>query len=251
MCRVKHQTRTDKWFRSQVKDMYKTEYVPLTDYIQSKIPVKMTHRLCGYTWMCTPDNFLRRHSKCPKCSHNAKRTTSSFRKELYNLFGKEYSLRGAYVNAKTYVRLTHNVCGNSWNVTPDSIKQGTKCPVCKESKGERMVREILIQNNIAYQPQYRFERCRSKNTLPFDFYLSELNVCIEYDGIQHYKPIDFASKGIEWAENNFRNSIERDKIKTDFCEKTHISLIRIPYNLTKQQVVNLLGSLLGDIIVKK
>lgn len=54
-------------------------------------------------------------------------------------------------------------------------------------------------------------------------------MCIEFDGIQHFQPVDFAGKGLKWANNNFRMIQIKDNIKNDYCKEHHINLIRIPY----------------------
>lgn len=47
----------------------------------------------------------------------------------------------------------------------------------------------IIYNNIEYIKQKTFENCIDKRKLKFDFYLIKLNICIEFDGIQHYESI--------------------------------------------------------------
>ena len=67
--------------------------------------------------------------------------------------------------------------------------------------------------------------------LPFDFYLPNQNICIEYDGEQHFKPIEKFG-----GQENLKNVQNRDKIKTEFCEKQGITLIRIPYTLNFKKI---------------
>ena len=56
-----------------------------------------------------------------------------------------------------------------------------------------------------------------------------MNIAIEFDGEDHYMPIDRASKGKEWAEEQFQLRKIKDNIKTQYCEDNNIKLIRIPY----------------------
>jgi len=63
-----------------------------------------------------------------------------------------------------------------------------------------------------------------KKALQFDFYLPERNACIEYDGKQHYEPVDYFG-----GEKAFRLSLIRDGIKTAYCKEKGIPLLRIPY----------------------
>lgn len=118
------------------------------------------------------------------------------------------------------------------NMDRDNI-QG--CPYCFDtkkfvfSKGEKAIEQILNDLNIVYLPQYTFSNCRDKNLLPFDFYLPELNKCIEYDGQHHYYPVTFNGISYEHAQENHLNIVKHDKIKDKYCENNNIELLRIPY----------------------
>lgn len=70
-----------------------------------------------------------------------------------------------------------------------------------------------------------FDSCLSpKNKyLPFDFYLPDYNILIEYDGEQHYK-VSFGQN-----EEKLLKQQEYDKIKTEWCKQNNIKLVRIPY----------------------
>ena len=57
--------------------------------------------------------------------------------------------------------------------------------------------------------------------MPFDFYLPNYNLCIEFDGAQHYRPV--------FGEHNFEQTQKHDKIKNEYCESHNIELLRIPY----------------------
>lgn len=109
------------------------------------------------------------------------------------------------------------------------------CRYCVEkkaivkSKGEIEIEGILNNNNIRFIRQYVFNDCKNINLLPFDFYLLDYNICIEFDGEQHYYPVRFNGMSQEKAEENFKNVQFRDKIKTEYCVDNDIPLIRIPY----------------------
>lgn len=99
------------------------------------------------------------------------------------------------------------------------------CPKCKNtSKGELRIEEFLLKNNIQFEKQKKFNNCKNRRALPFDFYLKELNICIEYDGIQHFKPVEYFG-----GENGLKITQQHDKIKNEYCSKNNIHLIRISY----------------------
>lgn len=102
------------------------------------------------------------------------------------------------------------------------------CPHCKSSKGENSVESFLILHNISYERQKRFENCKYKYTLPFDFYLPDMNTVIEYDGQHHFQPTPY-NGNIETAKEEFKLTQIRDNIKNNYCKENEITIIRIPY----------------------
>lgn len=107
---------------------------------------------------------------------------------------------------------------------------------CVRSKGEQIIAGILKEHNIDFVKQKTFSTCKNKNRLRFDFWLPEYGVCLEYDGIQHYK------KSNEWDnDEKFATRKKNDKIKDQWCAENGVILIRIPYNKT-----NNIESILND-----
>jgi hypothetical protein len=103
-----------------------------------------------------------------------------------------------------------------------------KCKKCREkirSVGEKKVKEWMEYNNIEAICEFTFDDCKDKYLLPFDFYIPLKSICIEVQGIQHYKPIDFFG-GIK----NYEYTIKHDKIKRDYCIKNNIIYLEIKYS---------------------
>ena len=122
---------------------------------------------------------------------------------------------------------------NEWSVRPAGILFGFGCPVCNESHGEKQIRTWLNAHNIQYESQYIFDDCKDKKFLPFDFYLPDLNLCVEYDGEQHFKSIDFFG-----GEDGLQKRQLHDKIKTEYCQNNNISLLRIKYDENIEDKLN-------------
>ena len=115
---------------------------------------------------------------------------------------------------------------------PKHHLKGNGCPHCKKSKGERDIKQFLIENNIKFIPQKRFKDCKDINELPFDFYLPEYNICIEYDGRQHFIPIK------RWGgEKELKKIQKRDNIKTKYCQDNKIKLLRFKYTQKMKQIL--------------
>jgi len=92
------------------------------------------------------------------------------------------------------------------------------CPFCK-NKTEGILHKWLNENykNIVYQP--RFEWCKDKRKLPFDFLLEEFKLIIELDGAQHFEQVS------NWKSPEETQIV--DKFKMECALKNSYSVIRI------------------------
>lgn len=168
---------------------------------------------------------------CRKCAQitNGKKlckTTEQFIEQSIKVHGDKYDYsKVKYINNWTKVIIIckkhgefeqhpYNHCGK--------IKCG--CPSCNESKGEKILDEQIKKLGFLPIRQKRFGDCKDTNCLPFDFYIVELNLCIEYDGQQHYEEV------AHWGGAESLEKVqEHDDIKNEYCKKNGIGLIRIPY----------------------
>ena len=117
-------------------------------------------------------------------------------------------------------------CGNPFKTSLRNFTQhgGQVCKNCcnVESLGEKRIRIYLENNSILFEKQKWFPDCRDRNPLPFDFYLQEYNLLIEYDGRQHFEETDYFTYPLKTIQYH-------DQIKNNYCLINCIRLIRIPY----------------------
>ena len=116
-------------------------------------------------------------------------------------------------------------CGNITSILSTSLKKGstTSCG-CINSKGENKIRNILTILKIDFTQQKTFNDLKYKYKLRFDFFLPDYNCCIEYNGIQHYKAIEYFG-----GEKSLKEQKEKDNLKRQWCKENNIKLIEIPY----------------------
>ena len=220
-------------FNKEFVEASNGEYELLSEYEGSKNKITVKHNVCDYIFEVTPGNFINRGSRCPKCSGNKKKTTIEFSNEVLDISEGEYEVASDYLGNHKPIMLFHNECKSYYKTTPNKFLQGHRCTSCNESRGEAKIRNVLTKYKFNFSKQYRFSDCRGeKYPLPFDFAVFEcgkLAYLIEYDGEQHFKPINF--NGINEAESLkvFNKCKHNDNIKDKYCKENNINLIRIPY----------------------
>lgn len=213
--------------------------IVIDTYINKLTPITHKCLIHDVEWNITPDCALRGYG-CPKCHREKLRnyklkTHEQYIEEVKNI-NPNIIVVGKYIGANIPILHKCVVCENEWNAYPNNIIKGIGCPYCSESKGEKEICLLLDEHNIEYIRQKRFCDCCDTRPLPFDFYLPTYNTVIEYNGKQHYEPIEYFG-----GESSFKIQQLHDKIKEDYCKKNNIKLLSIPYNSNiKEQLNNFL-----------
>jgi hypothetical protein len=183
----------------------------------------ITGQRCLY---CTKERLIKENTK----SHE------EFQKEVKSLYKNKFTLLTSYTGCKNKINIYCNDCHTEFIQAPNHLLEGHFGCNCKPtSLGEKRIKEILDKNNNTYMQQHRFNDCKNKKMLPFDFAIFEdkertkLKYLIEYDGEQHFKPVTFGGISDELAYERFINTINNDIIKNIYCQNNNIELIRIPY----------------------
>jgi hypothetical protein len=208
----------------------------IEQYIDAKTPILHKCLIHNIEWKIRPNDTLCGKG-CPVCgvekSGNSRFKTHIQYVEELKLVNENIIVVENYNGANTPILHKCLIDGYEWHATPHNILCGTGCPKCNESKGEKAIRQWLIKHNIEYNSQKRFSDCCDKISLPFDFYLPEYNCCVEYDGIQHFK-------SIEWfgGRESLDYTQKHDKIKTEYCQNNNIKLLRIPYYKDVEEELN-------------
>lgn len=208
-------------------------YKLLSNYVKVDNKIKIKHLKCGHIYKATPHSIRKGNGRCLYCSarrfkYNVREkqglSDHQFKERVKKLVSDEYTFIDKYVNAYTKLQCKHNKCGFVFKVCPHDFYKGSGCPKCNSSKGEQFIKSYLNLIRCPYKQEFTFSSLKDKKKLRFDFYLPTLNTCIEYDGIQHYKPQDWMG-GVK----KFNKQRKHDAMKDAFCHQHHIKLIRISY----------------------
>lgn len=222
------------------------DYNEILEYknLKDKVPIRCLVE--GHGIFLQSASHHAQGSGCPKCKTDISRVRFVSNKEQFvidcnKVHGNRYDYdKLIYNNSDTKVEIICRIHG-VFTQTPGNHKTGHGCPKCNSSIGEQRIENWLIENRINYKPEQRFYDCRDKNPLPFDFYLVDLNICIEYDGEQHFKSVERFG-----GDKKFEQLQHHDRIKDKYCKDEGIRLIRISYK-QKEQIETILEEMLCHI----
>lgn len=127
------------------------------------------------------------------------------------------------------------------------ISEATQsCGCLSMSHGEFKIKEILTDNNIKFIQEYKPNAVDLFKEARYDFYIPSLNVLIEFDGKQHFKPEEFFG-----GEQKFITTKAHDKEKNEWAHAHGIQIIRIPYTHYDELCIKDLMSETSDFILHK
>jgi hypothetical protein len=179
------------------------------------------------------NNHINQKKGCPKCVKNFKLEKGDFVNKSNIIHNNFYDYTNSdFINVATLVNIKCPIHGE-FPQTPNNHLGGVGCPICNSSKGEKKISKLLTEFDIKYIRQKKFNDCKDKNCLPFDFYLPENNTIIEFDGRQHFESFEFFG-GYE----KFLITKKHDQIKNDYCKNNNIKLIRITYKDNINEIIN-------------
>ncbi len=218
------------------------DYCVLNKYVRPTNKIKLKHKICGHTYEVAPYHFLN-GNRCPYCS-NTGLTHNLFLKKYGKLFKEEYEILSEFKGINSKIKLKHKVCDNEIEINVSKfIHRGDRCSFCsrKNSKLSAKIESYLFLNKFNYKLEFKFDNCKYKNVLSFDFAIfkqEKLYCLIESDGEQHFQ-----------ERSHFYNkvNVKRDNIKNKYCKDNNIQLIRISYK-DERDIYNILKKEIGGTI---
>lgn len=217
-------------FKKDVENQVGDEYKIVSEFKNHGRKVQIKHVKCGHTFEMLPKTFLR-GGRCPQC--RVRKSPNHAIKERYKDDVKyktdgEYEVLEDYVLGATPIRHRHSECGHEFKVAPTNFKQGSRCPQCGGFKGELGVAKHLTLRDLEYMTQVSFKDLKYKGNLRYDFAIiknNKIDALIEFDGEQHYRPIEFFG-----GDEAFKKQQFKDKLKTNYARDNGIPLIRIRFD---------------------
>lgn len=143
---------------------------------------------------------------------------------LLEELGNDVQLLELYKNTDTPILIHNNRCGHTYKIAMSHLLGSNKnaCPICNSSIGEKEIIYNLNNMHISYIREYKMQI--NGQDIRVDFYLPNQNCIIEYNGIQHYQPVEHFG-----GQEAFVKQQQRDNLLTQYCIENNISLLVISY----------------------
>lgn len=188
---------------------------------------------CGknqtHVWSTAP-RLMRKYKGCPFC------TRRMLNNEILDEDLRSKNSRiiriGDYEGMDNKILFKCVEDDHEWLSMPNSILAGGGCPLCK-FKGERELNAHIINVFDVIPKKNKRVTYEGKNYF-IDYYLiyNGREIFIEYNGIQHYQPIEFFG-----GVTQFKKQEIRDEVIRKYSKMCDITLIEIPYWMTDEEKI--------------
>ena len=181
----------------------------------------------------TPIHHICQKSGCSKCNHvsiGVTKTTEQFIEDANKIHYNKYNYSKAkYEHSHKPIIIICSKHGE-FRQTPNSHLSGKGCPKCI-LKSQTVIFETLKSNfpDTTFIWEYKSEWLGNQR---IDIFVPEYNIAIEYNGIQHYKPVD-----VFGGEEQLKIQIEQDSLKLEKCKQNNIELLIIRYDHQKEYLM--------------
>jgi hypothetical protein len=215
------------------------EYELLSEYRGLSKYITVKHIVCNHIYKVRAGNFSSGR-KCPKCMEVQRRVSrrtdvNIINKRIYDKFENRIRLAGTYNGYNEHSEFICSDCDFTFTSSVASLLNANVkggCPSCTTSNsfGEVKIKEYLSQKGVLFESQYTFSDLAFKNPLRFDYAVfkeenaDKPTLLIEFDGRQHYEPVEFFGGVTEFEKVKMR-----DSLKDSYCKRCNIKLLRIPY----------------------
>lgn len=215
---------------ARLKYLGREKYIPLNKYKKVNTKIKFYHENCGNIVELSPNTVTspRNGECCPICLEEEK--IKNIEEKLLLHYGDRFEFIG--FDKRNTINLKHLGCDELINIKVNKIGAKHLCTNCEEdnvySKGELKLKTILDSAKLNYRYNYKIDYDNGRYGY-VDFLILNKDgyvlFAIEYDGKQHFEPIEFFG-----GEERFKQQKERDRLKDEWFESKNIPLLRIKYN---------------------
>jgi len=175
----------------------------------------------------SPKNHLQGKG-CAKCGILKNKESQTYSKEKFledsiKIHGNKYTYNLENYNSySSYIEIFCEKHGSFIQKALNHATMGQGCPRCYLKSQNKLFEKLQETFNEVIKLEASPEWLNSQR---FDIYLPKYNIAIEYNGAQHYEPIDYFG-----GEEKFKLQQQRDELKREKCRLNNCSLFEIKYD---------------------
>lgn len=230
------QTLTKEIFLNRCVEKHGNKY----DYSKSiyktmKTPILISCPIHGEFYQ-KPSEHLKGEG-CPKCGRIKANNSSSYSQDQFiqkvsKIHNNKYDYSLVKYNRSSDMIIIICPLHGEFEQRAANHLMGQGCPKCR-LKNQLILFEKLksIFKNESFLWEYR---AKWLGRLRIDICIEKHKIAVEYDGQQHFYPINHFG-GID----KFKKNIQNDALKERLCEENGFKLFRIKYNYTDEDFYNL------------
>lgn len=232
VCNPPHKKLTHKEFVERLSKTHPNLEV-LSEYQGKDKKITVRCKIHDYTYDTTPHRLVQ-GMNCKYCYNDRRGKTIKndielIKESIKRVHGDKYQypyLDSEYKTNKSKLTIICPIHGEFKQSYNKHISRQQGCPYCDESHNERLIAQLLDNNDIEYIREHSFQWLGRQ---ALDFYLPKYNTAIEIQGEFHFENIRLNGKLIDHTKQ-----MERDIKKYNLCQENGIKIIYlIPTHLMK------------------
>lgn len=220
---------------------YKYDYSK-SNYINTKTKIEIICPEHGSFWQ-EPENHMQGEG-CPECGKESIRkklssNTEEFIKKAKLVHGDKYNYSKVnYINNEEKIEIICPIHGSFWQ-RPANHLSGFGCSKCQlksQTKLYEKLKESFPNEEILFE--INKETVVWLKNQRFDIYFPKYNIAVEYNGQQHYIPIEHFGGKLA-----FEDTLWRDELKRQKCKENNCILFEVKYDYTEKDYQKLVENI--------
>ena len=213
-----------------------------SNYINTKIKIEIICPKHGSFWQ-EPENHMQGDG-CPECGKETvvkklSSNTEEFIRKARLVHGNKYNYSKVnYINSENKVEIICPTHGSFWQ-KPTNHLYGCGCPKCylkSQTKLYEKLKESFPNEKILFE--VNSEVVFWLKNQRFDIYFPKYNIAVEYNGKQHYVPINLFGGKLGFEDNLWRDELKRKK-----CKENNCTLFEVKYDYTEENYQKLVENI--------
>ena len=199
-------------------------------YVNKRTKVKLHSNIMNEDFLILPEHLFKGEVK--NCYLNLSNISNTLNNDIFKqraimVHGNKYDYsKIEYKNLTEKVRIICPEHGEFWQTPTNHLYNKQGCPKCNQSHGERFIPELLEQAGLQYVSQYKITANERNYEIDFCLILNSKMVFIEYNGKQHYEPVE-----IFGGKEAYDKQVIRDNQIREYCKENDIILLEYSYEI--------------------